>query len=220
MTIKHALMASTVLGIVLASSVATDAATITFDVNSATNITGFTGYTNPMMEEDGYNVEWFWGLHNGHSHLTSVGGSLVENNHNNYFSSLSLTQAQGFRITKVGGGAFSLASVDLAGQIAIGDESALDSAAEVTASAMSLLTSGTAGGTLGIVTAIPTGFDNVTELYFTDAYVVNAAGGPGGWTGVVSGNYVDNIVLGAAIPEPASLGLMAVFGGAGFFIRR
>jgi hypothetical protein len=207
------------VGLALALPATTNAAVITFTTNTTVGATGFNGLTNQFQTEAGYNIEWFWGLNNSHAHLQTVGGSIVEGNHNNNSSTLDLTQAQGWRITKVGGGAFSLASIDLAGQIAIGADGALNSAAAVNASAMSLLSNGSAGGSLSTLSTIPSGFSNITELFFTDAYVVNAAGGVGGWTGIKGGNYVDNIVL-DAVPEPATMGLMGILSLGTWFIRR
>jgi hypothetical protein len=89
--------------------------TITFSESQST-ATGFNGQSNPYLtSSDGeYKVEFYWLNTGGHDHVSSG----AENNHDN--SRGTQSSAQGIRITRTDGGSFSLDSMSLAGEAAVG----------------------------------------------------------------------------------------------------
>lgn len=170
------------VALILSAPLGAMAATITFDEPGVGN----SGYT-----EDGYTLNWIWGLgqNNGHDHISGSGGNpgAYENGHGQNY--------QGLKIDRVDNGLIALNSIDIRGGWAVG------STHSPTLGAGNLFSMGTNGSG-----AWHTVFPNLiaSEIYI---YSIRGITGPGD---------LDNIVLGAgaptapvATPEPSTMALFA-----------
>jgi hypothetical protein len=178
-------------------------ATITFDslVSIPSTVIG-EAYT-----EDGFTIEFFWAVDvgtgsgaqiGGHNHFTSFDSGVAEFQHFNGSSEL-----QGIRITKTGGGLFSVTSLDFH----VHGTSFIDGFSESnvllaagfdpTQSAVSQFTAFAAASAAGLTTLNVGGFNNVAELWVSSANSIA----------------FDNIVLGNGVGVPdhnSTLALMSL----------
>ena len=192
-------LAAATLGLSLLSVGAHAQTTITFN-EAGGFAAGFNGQTNPfLLSTDGmFRVEAFWLNTSGHFHIINSGGNLLENNHNQAGGVGNLNNLQGVRITSTDNGLFTLQSMGLFGQAAIGNISNTSTGA----GAYTLFNGSGTMTAPGLVNFGGT-FSGVSSIVIADPFAAGGNGFNNGW---------DNIVLvrgGAVVPEPGSMAMMA-----------
>ena len=155
--------------------------TITFD-ESLSSMTGFNGQSNQYLtSSDGeYTVEFFWLNYSGHDHVS--GG--VEYNHNQAYGAGSLGQLQGIRIARVDGDSFTLSSMGLYGDAAVGQLSSTSSGS----GSWTLYQQTSSGSTSSPPTySFGSSHTNVSEIYIVDGYAGSSSSTntSSGWDDIV-----------------------------------
>ena len=188
----------------ITTSVSASVVTFSETISSAP---GFNGQNNEFLttSDGAFRVESFWLGQTGHMHETTNINGTFERNHNQAAGTGTLSQLQGVRITRNDGNAFSLQSLELFGEVAIGTFSDFTGG---TGGSWNLFsdTSGSLG--LGALVNLGSAYGNLTEIFLADSFALGGTSRSNSW---------DNINLGVStVPVPAAFWL---FGSAlvGFF---
>lgn len=158
--------------------------TIEFN-ETVSNEVGFNGVSNDFfISSDGlYRIEFFGqrlgNQDGGHDHIQSglaCGDGTGERNHDNFNNGdLNSANVQGLRITRVDGGTFDLVSMDLDGEVAVGQ---LDDADATDLGAWTLKSASNS-------TVDLSAFTGLTEIYLADPSIAGGSNSPNCWDNIV-----------------------------------